>query len=122
MVPQNTVSGVELVCTAKEPVVMSGDQMRIAQLLVALGADLDAHGSESTGAPRSPGSTAPQATARHLCRVSSTARGSTSAASTEHPARSAATAEEPLPTKGSHTVIPGAALPASIREKSATGF
>jgi PAS domain S-box-containing protein len=31
--PTAEASGVELVCTAKEPVVMSGDQMRIAQLL-----------------------------------------------------------------------------------------
>jgi PAS domain S-box-containing protein len=31
--PTAQASGVELVCTAKEPIVMSGDQMRIAQLL-----------------------------------------------------------------------------------------
>jgi PAS domain S-box-containing protein len=31
--PTAEASGVELVCTAKEPVVMNGDQMRIAQLL-----------------------------------------------------------------------------------------
>ena len=45
-----------------------------------------------------------------------------SAATIPQPATSAATAEEPLPTNGSQTVIPGAALPASMRENSSTGF
>ena len=90
--------------------------------LALFGAHLHTHGGDSTAAARSPGSGPPATTAAQRSDVIRTARGSTSAATTSQPASSAATADDPLPTKGSQTVMPGAALPASMRLNSATGF